>query len=713
MVTALPPLLPIILPTAFFLPQQPLPPLLLSTLLLCIRRPLPSSISLKILSQAACLRSLPQPKTLTPLFLRARVPKVNKIHERPNLLKQPWLTTIPTTTSTPTHLLFRARVPKVNKTHNRFNLLKHPWLTTIPGTDHGASIMEATSYTPETIHKSHNIHPPAGESLGDQIGPHPSGDIYNNNPYPPPFKRLEEQAASRTSGEKQQHDRTSIPGKYNIFPCNTCTTERSLTREQDLVEEGSNIQAEQTETSTNLKPSKQFTDSHKASQAEPTTQPADSNLELEQSNTNDEESKSDGEVSINTAIQAGKEPSTMPETKPLSKKAKIKRMKKARKRRFRGKKHHASTTSQDTASQSDTETDSDSEDGEARASQVQFETSHLASTFEASPEPSNAIKESQGRQRPSNILIQQGQDLVREDPETTTTPTLTASPEDVPSSTTTVLATHGDDALTCSSSRGMGLSPDKPNPASGDLIIQTPPGFVWELTKVSFPCAKMDCRRACNPWDGQSVICPKCGPYSLIRYCGRDHLREDVSQHWNHCDKYSFQHPCVPGSVPPEVLSGPPQLPCRHRWDSPERHRQAMLFSTARRDDGDYVLFAEWPLATAAGGDPGSSGAVVRIGCSSRFGGTIPWRGIGSAECWRSAFSRLSRCNPSLASCSVLCATASAFGASGLWRLTTCCDPRFVWSMASTSSRPSRDSTMPMRRSGLVSTLVPVKTQPT
>ncbi|KAJ5815123.1 hypothetical protein N7474_006900 [Penicillium riverlandense] len=382
--------------------------------------------------------------------------------------------------------------------------------------------MEATSSAPGNIQKSHNIHSPAGEGLADQADLYPSKNIHNRHTSnPPPGERLEEQAASCTPGEKQKHDRTSIPGKYNTSQYNTCTTERSLTRESDLVEEGSNIQAGQTETSTNLKPSKQFTDTRKASRPEPTIQPADSNLELEQSNTNDEESQSDSEVPITTAIQAGEELSLMPTTKSLSKKAKIKRMKKSRKRRFRGKKHRSSNTSQDTASQSDAETDEDSEDDEAvdssLASQVQFETTHLNSTSEASPELASATKKSKGRQRTSNILIpvlqksstatkgpsspsdtkivQQGQGLVREDPETTTTPTLTAAPEEAtPSSTTTVLATHSDGAPTCSPSTGMGLSPDKPNPAGGDQIIQMPPGFVWELTQVSFPCAKMDCR---------------------------------------------------------------------------------------------------------------------------------------------------------------------------------------------------------------------------
>jgi hypothetical protein len=33
---------------------------------------------------------------------------------------------------------------------------------------------------------------------------------------------------------------------------------------------------------------------------------------------------------------------------------------------------------------------------------------------------------------------------------------------------------------------------------------------------------------ACGFADGGSVVCPKCGPFSLVRYCGKDHLWEDA-----------------------------------------------------------------------------------------------------------------------------------------------------------------------------------------
>ncbi|KAJ5156619.1 hypothetical protein N7492_009422 [Penicillium capsulatum] len=131
-------------------------------------------------------------------------------------------------------------------------------------------------------------------------------------------------------------------------------------------------------------------------------------------------------------------------------------------------------------------------------------------------------------------------------------------------------------------------------------------GFFYDLTYHSFECAKSGCDKRCTLWDGCSVICPRCGPYSRVRYCGKEHLREDLKQHWSLCgQEQSFKHWCVPTSLPPDVLAGPPMLPCIHGWDSPERQRQAVWFSNGRRE-GDYFLFSDWNDQFKNGAVPGS-----------------------------------------------------------------------------------------------------------
>lgn len=41
------------------------------------------------------------------------------------------------------------------------------------------------------------------------------------------------------------------------------------------------------------------------------------------------------------------------------------------------------------------------------------------------------------------------------------------------------------------------------------------------LDSHGFPCSAPDCNKRCSLWDGRSVICPKCGPFSETRYCSR------------------------------------------------------------------------------------------------------------------------------------------------------------------------------------------------
>lgn len=137
----------------------------------------------------------------------------------------------------------------------------------------------------------------------------------------------------------------------------------------------------------------------------------------------------------------------------------------------------------------------------------------------------------------------------------------------------------------------------------------------WDLVTHSFECAMFGCAKLCNLWDGFSVICPRCGPFSQIRYCGKEHQREDIKWHWSYCGQaqYTFQHRCAPASVPADVVKGPPMLPCLHGWDSPERQRQALWFSTGRRE-GDYFLFSDWSDQFNRGAVPGG----LENRCSSR-----------------------------------------------------------------------------------------------
>ena len=112
-------------------------------------------------------------------------------------------------------------------------------------------------------------------------------------------------------------------------------------------------------------------------------------------------------------------------------------------------------------------------------------------------------------------------------------------------------------------------------------------------------CAKVECNVNCDLWDGVSVICPKCGPYSEVRYCTQEHLRVDAKWHWVWCGKMTITHP-YRELIARQVRERVPLMPCLHFWDTPERHRQALYFNI-EREAGDYFIFADWADFREAG----------------------------------------------------------------------------------------------------------------
>ncbi|KAL1969503.1 hypothetical protein VTN77DRAFT_8941 [Rasamsonia byssochlamydoides] len=160
--------------------------------------------------------------------------------------------------------------------------------------------------------------------------------------------------------------------------------------------------------------------------------------------------------------------------------------------------------------------------------------------------------------------------------------------------------------------RGALPSPSSASSSQTGQQRQRPEGWFWQLKSHGFPCALAGCDKRCSSWDGASVICPRCGPYSEVRYCGEGHLFADVKAHWPHCGQMTFRHPCREESIPRQQREGPPLLPSRHNWDTPERHRQAVRHAVDR--SGDYFIFSDWADWMAAG-QPDN---ILDVRCSNR-----------------------------------------------------------------------------------------------
>ncbi|KAL1983048.1 hypothetical protein VTN96DRAFT_531 [Rasamsonia emersonii] len=156
-----------------------------------------------------------------------------------------------------------------------------------------------------------------------------------------------------------------------------------------------------------------------------------------------------------------------------------------------------------------------------------------------------------------------------------------------------------------SASTASSSQPSQPGP-------RRPAGWFWQLDSHGFPCALAGCDKRCSSWDGASVICPRCGPYSEVRYCGEEHLFADIKAHWPYCGQMTFRHPCRESSIPRQQREGPPLLPSRHNWDTPERHRQAVRHAVDR--SGDYFIFSDWADWMAAG----QPDDILDVRCSNR-----------------------------------------------------------------------------------------------
>ncbi|KAF4771050.1 hypothetical protein HAV15_012390 [Penicillium sp. str.  len=148
---------------------------------------------------------------------------------------------------------------------------------------------------------------------------------------------------------------------------------------------------------------------------------------------------------------------------------------------------------------------------------------------------------------------------------------------------------------------------DEPTPTAKQFgnIGAPAPEAQMDFPTLGIVCEEKDCQVLCVLGDGVSVVCPNCGPFSLVRYCGKHHLWGDAKRHWLNCTTQPVLEQHLAGLIPYDDLVGPPMLPSLHQWDSPERHRQALWFSSAR-DRGDYFVFAELDTPVNAADAPAS-----------------------------------------------------------------------------------------------------------
>lgn len=153
-----------------------------------------------------------------------------------------------------------------------------------------------------------------------------------------------------------------------------------------------------------------------------------------------------------------------------------------------------------------------------------------------------------------------------------------------------------------------------------------PPSLRFNLESHEFECAFEGCGRCCTSADGESLVCPGCGPYSAVRFCGRKHLLSGTREHWITCGRAVLGHPCD-GTLPSRWAAGPPMLMNTANWDTPERHRQNLWHMIAH-EDGDYFIFTDWLQHLAHHIDPPRDwGVMTPLRCKGQVIHTVRFEG--------------------------------------------------------------------------------------
>lgn len=118
---------------------------------------------------------------------------------------------------------------------------------------------------------------------------------------------------------------------------------------------------------------------------------------------------------------------------------------------------------------------------------------------------------------------------------------------------------------------------------------------VREAMAVSV-CWLQGCSKRTSPDDGKTVACPACSVNSPVRYCSKEHLYEDIREHFlNHCSRYTVPNLDETVTAPLKARQRRPYLRASKPNDfgNIEHHRQAVYFAMENEEKGDYFIFAD------------------------------------------------------------------------------------------------------------------------
>ncbi|KAI9697318.1 MAG: hypothetical protein M1836_004882 [Candelina mexicana] len=128
---------------------------------------------------------------------------------------------------------------------------------------------------------------------------------------------------------------------------------------------------------------------------------------------------------------------------------------------------------------------------------------------------------------------------------------------------------------------------------------------VYRVSRLKFKCAYEACNlpiqdpvmlNTSPPKPSNKVtICNGCGPFSITRYCCREHAKAHSPTHFTACGRTSFRMVCDPRSIPSTFQVEMPQIISRVGWKNIEWSRQRAFYVYSFRQKAglqlDYSIF--------------------------------------------------------------------------------------------------------------------------
>lgn len=113
---------------------------------------------------------------------------------------------------------------------------------------------------------------------------------------------------------------------------------------------------------------------------------------------------------------------------------------------------------------------------------------------------------------------------------------------------------------------------------------------VWRHTRDLSECRKPGCDAMVSDYHHSAIVCLRCGPKSLVRYCSLQHQLEDITGHWKECGTWRV----IPNLVidnttaPSKFARMCPAIKQRHGSRTAALHRQILCCALTY---GHYTLF--------------------------------------------------------------------------------------------------------------------------